>query len=198
MAEEVPSLVLLDLVMPGMEGTDVLDQMRADPRLRQVPVIILSSKLLTLDDIKRLEQHAHVTLQSKGILSEEETIALLQRVLFDADALPPQTSALDKRAVAYMHQNYARQISRSELAQAVSTSEDYLSRVFNRELGLSPWQYLNRYRIYQAKELLRRTNDSISSIAQHVGFHDQRYFSRVFRNLTGSTPKEFRERPEPS
>jgi len=198
MAEDVPSLVLLDLLMPGMEGTDVLDQMRADPRLRQVPVIILSSKLLTLDDIKRLEQHAHVTLQSKGILSEEETIALLQRVLFDADTLLPQTSALVKRAVAYLHQNYARQISRWELAQEVGASEDYLSRVFNRELGLSPWEYLNRYRIYQAKDLLRRTHDSINSIAQQVGFHDQKYFSRVFRNLTGSRPKEFRERPEPS
>jgi YesN/AraC family two-component response regulator len=190
--------VLLDLVMPGMEGTDVLDQMRADPRLRQVPVIILSSKLLTLDDIKRLEQHAHVILQSKGILSEQETIALLQRVLSDADTLPPQTSALVKRGIAYLHQNYTRQISRWELAQEVGASEDYLSRVFNRELGLSPWEYLNRYRIYQAKDLLRRTNDSINSIAQQVGFHDQKYFSRVFRNLTGSGPKEFRERSEAS
>jgi signal transduction histidine kinase/DNA-binding LacI/PurR family transcriptional regulator/AraC-like DNA-binding protein/DNA-binding response OmpR family regulator len=198
MAEEVPSLVLLDLVMPRMEGTDVLDQMRADSRLRQVPVIVLSSKLLTLDDIKRIEQHAHVTLQSKGILSEEETIALLQRVLSDGDTLPPQTSALVKRAVAYLHQNYARQISRWELAQEVGASEDYLSRVFNRDLGLSPWEYLNRYRIYQAKDLLRRTNDSISSIAQQVGFHDQKYFSRVFRNLAGSGPREFRERSEPA
>jgi signal transduction histidine kinase/AraC-like DNA-binding protein/DNA-binding response OmpR family regulator len=198
MADEAPSLVLLDLVMPEMEGTDVLDRMRADPRLRQVPVIVLSNKLLTLEDIKRLEQHAHVTLQSKGILSEGETIALLQRVLAGADVLSTQTSALVKRAAAYVHQNYTRPIARWELAQEVGASEDYLSRVFNRELGLSPWEYLNRYRIYQAKDLLRRTNDSINSIAQQVGFHDQKYFSRVFRNLTGSGPKEFRERSEAS
>ncbi len=198
MAEEVPILVILDLMMPGMAGTDVLEQMRADPRLRQVPVVILSGKLLTLDDIKRLEQHAHVTLQSKGILSEQETITMLQRVLFEEEALPVQTSALVKRAVAYLHQNYARSIMRWELAEAVGASEDYLSRVFNRELGLSPWEYLNRYRIYQAKELLHRTNDSIGSIAQQVGFHDQKYFSRVFRNLAGVGPKEFRERPETS
>ncbi len=198
MAEEVPILVILDLMMPGMAGTDVLDQMRANPRLRHVPVVILSSKLLTLDDIKRLEQHAHVTLQSKGILSEQETIAMLQRVLFEQEALPAQTSALVKRAVAYLHQHYARSIARWELAEAVGVSEDYLSRVFNRELGLSPWEYINRYRIYQAKELLHRTNDSIGSIAQQVGFHDQKYFSRVFRNLAGVGPKEFRERPETS
>ncbi len=196
MEEDVPSLVLLDLMMPGMEGIDVLDQMRTDPRLRQVPVVILSSKLLTLDDIKRLEQHAHVTLQSKGILSEEETIAMLQRLLGESDALPPQTSALVKRTVAYLHQHYTRQISRSELAKEVGVTEDYISRIFNRELGLSPWEYLNRYRIYHAKELLRRTNDSIGSISQQVGYNDQKYFSRVFRKLTGVGPKEFREQSE--
>jgi signal transduction histidine kinase/DNA-binding LacI/PurR family transcriptional regulator/AraC-like DNA-binding protein/CheY-like chemotaxis protein len=196
MADETPSLVLLDLMMPGMEGTDVLERMRSDPRLRSIPVVILSNKLLNFEDIKRLEQYAHVTLQSKGILSEDELITALNRAVFDTDVLPPYTSALVKHAIAYLHQHYARSISRWELAQAVGVSEDYLSRVFNRELGLAPWEYLSRYRIYQAKELLHRTNDSISSVAQQVGFQDHRYFSRVFRKLTGVGPKEFRERPE--
>lgn len=194
MAEETPSLVLLDLMMPEMEGADVLERMRSDPHLRQIPVVILSSKLLSFDDIKRLEQYAHVTLQSKGMLSEDEMITTLNRAAFDTDALPTYTSALVKYAVAYLHQHYTRAISRWELAQAVGVSEDYLSRVFNREIGLSPWEYLNRYRIYQAKALLRQTNDRISSVAQQVGFQDQRYFSRVFRKITGVGPKEFRER----
>ena len=192
MASKVPSLVILDLVMPNMGGSEVLDRMRADSRLRQVPVMILSSKLLNLDDVKRIERHARVTLHSKGVLSEEETIAVLNRVLFGEEALPPHTSALVKRALAYLHQNYARPLARWEIAEAVGVSEDYLSRVFSRELGLSPWDYLNRYRIQRAKELLRRTNDSIRSIAHQVGFKDQAYFSRVFRKQTGSSPNEFR------
>ena len=196
MASEVPSLVILDLVMPTMGGSEVLDRMRADPRLRQVPVMILSSKLLNLDDVKRIERHARVTLHSKGVLSEEETSAALNRALFGAEALPPHTSALVKRALAYLHQNYARPLARWEIAEAVGVSEDYLSRVFSRELGLSPWDYLNRYRMQRAKELLRRTNDSIRSIAHQVGFKDQAYFSRVFRKQTGSSPNEFRETTE--
>lgn len=198
MAEEAPSLVLLDLMMPDIEGTDVLEVMRSDPRLRQIPVVILSNKLLNFDDIKRLEQHARVILQSKGILSSDELIATLNRAVFDTDLLSTYTSALVKHAVAYLHQHYTRSISRWELAQAVGVSEDYLSRVFNREVGLSPWEYLNRYRIYQAKALLHRTNDRISAVAQQVGFQDQRYFSRVFRKITGVGPKEFRERPAES
>lgn len=195
MAEVVPSLVILDLMMPGIGGAEVLDRMRADPRLRLVPVVILSSKLLNLDDVKRLERHARVTLQSKGVLSEAETIAALNRALFGGEGLPPHTSALVKRALAYLHQNYARPLARWEIAEAIGVSEDYLSRVFSRELGLSPWDYLNRYRVNRARELLARTDASIRSVAHQVGFRDQAYFSRVFRKLSGKSPNAFREQP---
>lgn len=190
-----PSLVILDLMMPGLDGFEVLDQMRADERTRQVPVVILSGRQLSLNDIQRLERHAAVTLQSKGILSQEEIIASLHRSLFGEDTLPPQTSALAKRAIAYLHQNYARSLARWEIAEGVGVSEDYLSRVFNRELGISPWDYLNRYRICQARELLRLTHDSISRISRRVGFSDPAYFSRVFHRITGMSPRAYREQP---
>jgi signal transduction histidine kinase/DNA-binding LacI/PurR family transcriptional regulator/AraC-like DNA-binding protein len=193
MEREVPALVLLDLVMPGLSGADVLDRMRADPRLRQVPVIVLSNKLLGLDDVRRIEQHAHVTLQTKGMWTDAESIEALGRALSGSDALPAHTSALVKRALGYLHQNYARPLARWEIAEAVGVSEDYLTRLFNRELGLSPWDYLNRYRILQAKHLLKSSTASIGAIARQVGFKDQTYFSRVFSKLTGQTPQTFRE-----
>ncbi len=196
MAEQTPSLVILDLMMPGLDGFDVLDRMRADPRTRHVPVVILSSKLLNLDDVRRLEQHARVTFQSKGILSDAEAIAALNQALFGADTLPQHTSTLVKRAVAYLHQNYTRPLARWEIAKAIGVSEDYLSRLFHQELGLSPWDYMNRYRIYQARLLLSSTDESIWSIARKVGFKDRAYFSRVFHKLTGVSPKSFREQSE--
>jgi transcriptional regulator GlxA family with amidase domain len=84
-------------------------------------------------------------------------------------------------------------VSRWEIAEAVGVSEDYLSRVFARELGISPWDYLNRYRILQAKHLLADTTESVGSIARQVGFKDQAYFSRVFHKVTRMSPQEFRE-----
>jgi len=192
MTQEIPTLVLLDLVMPGLSGFDVLDQMRADPRLHHVPVVVLSSKLLSLEDVKRLEQHASVILQSKGIWTQEEAAAALNRSLFGSESLPLQTSALVKRAVAYLHQNYTRPLTRWEIAGAVGVSEDYLTRVFNRELEISPWDYLNRYRILQAKALLRSTSRSIAEIAHQVGYKDQAYFSRVFSRITGASAIDYR------
>ena len=195
MENEIPALVLLDLVMPGLSGAEVLDRMRADPRLRQVPVVILSSKLLSLEDVKRLENHARVTLQSKGIWSEKEIIAALNRALFGTETLPAHTSALVKRAVAYLHQNYARPLSRWEIAEAIGVSEDYLTRIFNRELDISPWDYLNRYRILQAQALLRGTSHNIAEVARLVGFKDQAYFSRVFNKQNSISPQAYRDMP---
>ena len=196
MEKEIPCLVILDMVMPGLSGADVLERMRADSHLRQVPVVILSNKALSREDVKRLEEHTQVTFQSKGLLTASETIATLHRALMGTDTLPPQTSAVVKRAVAYLQENYTRPLSRWEIASAVGVSEDYLSRVFSRELSVPPWDYLNRYRVLRAKELLIKTTDNIGGIARQVGFKDQAYFSRVFHKLTGLSPQTFRNTRE--
>jgi signal transduction histidine kinase/AraC-like DNA-binding protein/CheY-like chemotaxis protein/ABC-type sugar transport system substrate-binding protein len=193
MTKETPCLVILDLTMPEMDGFEVLDWMRINRQTRRVPVMVLSGRMLTLEDIERLEQHARVTFQSKDILSEGETVASLHQMLFGTDTLPPHTSGLVKRALVYLHQNYDHPLSRWEIAKAIGVSENYLSHIFRRELGLSPWEYLNRYRIKQARELLIHTNDSITSVALQVGFSDPAYFSRVFRKETDLSPSAFRE-----
>jgi len=193
MHKEIPALVLLDLVMPNLSGADVLDQMRADENLRQVPVIILSNKMMSLEDVKRIERHTQVTLQTKGIWSDAETTAAMNRAIFGEDSLPVHTSSLVKQAISFLHQNYTRPISRREIAEAVGVSEDYISRIFNREVNITPWDYLNRYRVLKSKDLLKNSTESIGSIARRVGFKDHAYFSRVFKKVSGISPRAFRK-----
>jgi len=192
MEEETPALVLLDLAMPVMEGAEVLDRMREDNRLRRVPVIVLTNRVLDDAEVRRIERHARVTLQSKGVWSDGETVSALHRSLFGTECLPPQTGALVKRAAAWLARNHAREISRWQLAEAVGASPDYIGRIFHRELGISPVDYHNRYRVHRARELLEGTAESVKAIAGSVGFHDQAYFSRVFRKVTGKAPQQFR------
>jgi signal transduction histidine kinase/DNA-binding LacI/PurR family transcriptional regulator/AraC-like DNA-binding protein/ActR/RegA family two-component response regulator len=192
MEEEVPGLVLLDLAMPHIDGIEVLEKMRSDPRLLHVPVIVLTNRVLDDAAVRRLESHALVMLQNKGVWTNGEAAAALNRQFFGTESLPPHTGALTKRALAWLANNHARNITRWKLADAVGASEDYVSRVFHKELGITPWEYLNRYRVHRAKKLLRTTSDGIKAIASAVGFKDQAYFSRVFRKLTGMSPQAYR------
>lgn len=190
--QETPSLVILDLIMPEVDGFKVLERMRLNPRTRQVPVLVMSGRMLTLEDVRRME-FPQVTFHSKGLLSTEEAIAGLQRAFSGEQTLPQPTSILVKRALAYLHQNYSSPLNRQEIAEAVGVSENYLSEIFRKELGYSPWECLNRFRIQKAKELLRSTVESVASVATHTGYEDPAYFSRVFRKYVKMSPQEYRK-----
>jgi YesN/AraC family two-component response regulator len=189
--QETPSIVLLDLIMSGTDGFAVLERMRANPRTSRIPVLVLSGKLLTYEDIRRLD-YSLVTFQTKGLLSEDESARLLLRALSGEQALPQPTSALVKHALAYLHQNFTNPLTRQEIAEAVGVSKNYLSEIFRQEIGISPWDCLARFRIQKAKELFITSSDSIASIANQVGFDDAAYFSRVFHKLAGVSPQKYR------
>lgn len=190
-ASTVPSLVLLDLAMPEVDGFTVLAQLRADERTRHVPVVILSGKMLTVEDVARLD-YARVTFQSKAILSDDEITSALRQNLANTRRLPQHTSTLVKHALAYMQQHHADSFSREVLAEAVGVNKDYLGEIFRQELGITPWEYLVRYRIAQARTLLTSSSASVAAIAAQVGFDDLSYFSRVFRKHTGASPRMYR------
>jgi YesN/AraC family two-component response regulator len=189
----VPSLVILDLVMPELDGFAVLERMRADERTRAVPVVVISGQPLDHGDIRRLD-HALVTLHSKGVLEAEETAAALHSALEARGRLGRQTSLAVKRAVAHIQRHYSSDLSLQQIAAAVGVSRNYLTQIFQHELGLSPWEYLSRYRIMQAKLLLQSAPTSIAGVAVRVGFEDASYFSRVFRKYVGCTPQTYRSR----
>jgi AraC-like DNA-binding protein len=192
LAVERPDLVILDLMMPDVDGFAVLEGMRRDPRTSSVPVIVLSGRVLSYEDVKRLD-YPRVAFQTKGILSGEETLAEVQRTLSSAEVLPQPTSILVKRTLAHLHQNYSRTLLLKEVADAVGASKSYLSRIFHNEMGVSLWEYLGRYRVLKARDLLALTDESITDIAARVGFEDVGYFGRVFRRYTGQSPRTYRQ-----
>jgi signal transduction histidine kinase/DNA-binding LacI/PurR family transcriptional regulator/AraC-like DNA-binding protein len=190
--EEAPDLVLLDLMMPEVDGFQVLERLRSQTSTAQVPVIIITGKILSYDDIQRLDA-PRVVLQTKGVLSATESVAEIQRVLTAGNSLPQPTAMLVKQASAFIQQNYTRPFSLEELADSVGVSKSYLSRIFKRDTGISPWDFLNRFRIQKAKELLLLTDEGITAIAADVGYEDVGYFGRVFRELTGISPRAYRQ-----
>ncbi|WFR63750.1 ABC transporter substrate-binding protein [Paenibacillus amylolyticus] len=98
-----------------------------------------------------------------------------------------------ERTVIYMQQKYAHMITREKLAAIAGYSPAYYSRQFNRLYQRTPIDYLIRYRIFRAQEMLLATGDLSKNIAKKVGFDDAQYFNRQFKRIVGRPPKQFKQ-----
>ena len=87
-----------------------------------------------------------------------------------------------------------REITLEELLRLTGMSKSYFSRNFKDVTGKTFVTYLNDMRIETAKKYLTETKQPIYWIASQVGYVDEHYFRRVFRERTGVTPKQFREK----
>jgi AraC-like DNA-binding protein len=92
-----------------------------------------------------------------------------------------------------IHHRFSERLALSDLAEAVEMSVAQLCRYFKRVTGQTVSEYVRRYRIDRAKELLIGDIHSITWIAYEVGFESHSYFDRVFNQVTRQTPQEFRK-----
>ncbi len=197
MQREQPGLVLLDLMMPELDGFGVLEAMQADERTRAIPVIVLTAQLLTQEDMARLNRGVAAVLE-KGLFSTEETLAHIEQTLARNKSLGDDMRRTVRRVMAYIHEHYAEPISREDMATYGDVSARHLTRCFCQEVGVSPITYLNRYRIKQAKRLLRQEDRSITQVAGDVGFSNSSYFARVFRSEVGVSPRAYQRGKRPA
>ncbi len=86
-------------------------------------------------------------------------------------------------------------LSVRDMAEKMDISEVYLRIIFRRQLGISPVKHLRRQRIDRACSLLRESSLPIRLIAEKCGFREVQFFHRVFRNVTGTTPANYRKNP---
>lgn len=97
-----------------------------------------------------------------------------------------------KSALNYIKFNYSRKIDVKDIANEIGVSRSHLYRVFVSQLGMSPSDYLEKYRVNEALALLKNPDLSIAEVANSVGFDDPLYFSRVFKKNKGVSPSKYR------
>jgi AraC family transcriptional regulator len=102
-------------------------------------------------------------------------------------------SYLRDRALEFIESHLDQPFTLDQLANAMGMSVFYFCRQFKQTMGIAPHQYATRRRIERAKELLWHSQLPITEIALQVGFATPSAFSRLFRQLTGTTPKAFRQ-----
>ncbi len=103
-------------------------------------------------------------------------------------------NAVILEAINYIRKNYVRDISLTDVSEAVGVSSVYLSRLFSKELGTNFVAFVKEFRVSAAKRLLTDKNTRVKEVAEKAGFANDKYFMRVFKEETGMTPKEYSEK----
>jgi len=213
--EEQPDLILLDVMMPEMDGFEVCRRLNTDRRTSHIPIIILTAKTDVDSRLEGLERGAEAYLDKP--FNKEELLLRMRKLLELRDRLRTHylaSAGLTEDAVvvrelpdvsaredAFVQR--ARQLVDAHLddfdfdvrtfCQAMNLSRSQLHRKLTAVTGLSPNKFIRFVRLHKARELLLQTNEPIGNIAFDAGFQDPDYFGRVFRQEVGVTPTEFRE-----
>lgn len=94
---------------------------------------------------------------------------------------------------AYVRENYSRDISMQDAARAMNYSEVYFCRLFKQCFDQNFTAYLTRLRVKEAKKLLEDPRANIKDVSRSVGYSDSKYFSKIFKRITGQLPSEYRD-----
>jgi AraC-like DNA-binding protein len=137
----------------------------------------------------------HRDLEIAGALFQWLAYVLSQvRAPID-DSFAEGRSVVDKilTAEAWANRRLKQTVTLAEWAGAVGLNAVYFGRIFKRETGLRPMEWLNQRRLQMASQYLSSTRKTVGEIADDCGFENQFYFSRVFRRHFGQSPLEYRK-----
>lgn len=124
-------------------------------------------------------------------------VFLLQSNLPSDKQMPSAKTLRDgqriKEMLTFIHEHFGEELNTTMIAASASVSESECLRCFRNTIGTTPIQYLRKYRIQRACQLLQTTTSLIADVAHTCGFQDLSYFTKTFREIKGCTPGEYRK-----
>ena len=192
-ARHIINHVLVHIYSAGEERSDLLKGLLLEL------VVMISRAAVEAGAVQSevLGLNYRLLTELAGISDDEDLAAWLRKTLEHVfstieqqeDFTPP---LLVGKALDFMRQNLHRDISRDEVARHAGISPSHFSRLLKERTGRSFTELLRQCRVDLATELLRGTELSLAQIADQCGFCDQSYFTRVFQDVKGTTPGQFR------
>ena len=180
MSLQIPSTI------DSLAGTELQATTLRHENLWERPMTVdqLSKVLRTAGiDIRKLERSADNAVRLTVVASLVETNK-------PAAAVLPKWRLM--RVLRYIETNIGRPITLANLAASAGLSRMYFAKQFRATTGIRPHDYVLRKRVERAQQLLATTSDPLVDIALSVGFQTQAHFTTVFKNITGSTPYQWR------
>ena len=144
-----------------------------------------------------LEKNLAYVNKVMGINNQEDLCAWISTALNEFIELVYSSQDAKKvtqisPAINYIDANYDKAISVAEIAKACHLSASRMAHVFKEQMGITIIDYLTGVRIERAKQLLLATEQNCTEVCFQVGYNNQSYFTRTFKELVGMTPRQFR------
>ena len=200
--KHIPDIVLSDVMMPGMPGTDLLRALRADDRTSHIPVVVLTARADKPSRLEGLDAGADAYLTKPFDLQELKMVLhnlldMRQRLRKTPTAgehtTPSPNDPFLERLLLLIREHMADpDYNAVELSKAVHMSPSQLLRKVRALTGLSTTLYIRRCRLEYAYERLQACSCTIAEISYAAGFNDPAYFTRVFTDAFGVTPSSVR------
>jgi signal transduction histidine kinase/DNA-binding response OmpR family regulator len=203
--EQVPDLIISDVMMPEKDGYQVVQELKASPVTEHIPILILTAKVSFDSMITGLNAGADDYLSKPFNATElllrvnnqlERQEKLRQKYLAGGNASElstmPQHPLLVK-IEALMAVDFSKQFSAEELAVKCALSRSQLHRKIKSLTGLSATGFMTRIRLNHALAELKNPDLTIAEISYRFGYADPANFSRIFKKHFGKTPTEARE-----
>lgn len=99
---------------------------------------------------------------------------------------------ITQRMLDYVHNHYSRPMQLGDVAAALQMNASYLSDLFSRTMGISLHQYIQEFRLAQARELLRNPVNRVCEVSCAIGYASPNYFRAVFKHRVGISPTHWR------
>ena len=154
------------------------------------------------DTAKEINQKAFASLREKDYIKAmlhvytiQEMKEILQKagqIICDRKDKNGIGNYTINRTLEYIRNHYKEGISLEKAAEVLNITPEYLSMLFKREMGMNFSVFLKKFRISHAKRLLKETDMKIYEVAQECGYSNSNYFARIFKEVTGVSPAEYR------
>ncbi len=189
-----PDVMLLDIQMPIKSGLDV---MREASAVGVCPKTVILSGYDTFSYAQQALRMGAVDYLLKPCRSTEllQKLESIVRPELQQKSEPQQMkegNLLIYNAIEYMKEHLDEDLNQTLVAEKVGVSASYLSTLFTQKMGCGFIDYLNKMRIDCACEFMHDGKMKIYEIAYRVGYHDEKYFSKVFKKVTGYSPSVYR------
>lgn len=143
--------------------------------------------------IANLEKENNALSSSKFLETQGILTFLLSKFILSRKSSKSQVRSDFSDILNYIKEHLHEPLTVKQLAARFNLSSDHFSRVFQKKFGMRPSKYIQSVRIERSETLLLTTKNTIAQIAEKTGWESVSYYTRIFKNVTGKTPGQFRK-----